>query len=219
MLMQEEREQIVEYGKLLASLGLCPGTSGNLSIYNEKLGLMAISPSGMDYDRLQPEDVVVTDLEARIVDGLRKPSSEWALHTAFYKAKPHVRAVVHTHAVHCTALAALGEPIRAVHFVILDAGVDTVPCAPYRTFGTQELAEAAVEACGESRAVLLANHGIVCCGSSLPDACGLARNMEYVAQVQLLAMAAGNPNILSPEQIQKAGVRLKSYGQSKEKAM
>ncbi len=213
MLMQNERELLVEFGKRANQSGLCPGTSGNLSIYSKELGLMAISPSGMDAFSTKAEDIVVTDLNANIVDGGRKPSSEWALHTSFYKAKPDCRAVVHTHSPHCAALSALREPIRAVHFVVLDAGVDTVPCASYRCFGTEELAAAAVEACGESNAVLLANHGIVCCGKSLESAYSLAVNMEYVAQVQLLAMAAGKPHILSPEDMQQAGKRLESYGQ------
>ena len=82
---------------------------------------MAISPSGMDYFSTTPEDVVITDLEANIVDGVRKPSSEWALHTAFYRHKPHARAVVHTHSMYCTTFAVLGQPIRAVHYVIGDA--------------------------------------------------------------------------------------------------
>ena len=81
MLMEKERELIVEYGKKMSQSGLCPGTSGNLSIYNRELGLMAISPSGIDYFKTLPEDVVITDLNAKIVDGCRKPSSEWALHT------------------------------------------------------------------------------------------------------------------------------------------
>lgn len=118
MLMQEERELIVEYGKKLSASGLCPGTSGNISIYNAEKNLMAISPSGMDYLLTQPEDIVITDLEANIADGSRKPSSEWALHTIFYKHKPEARAVVHTHSAYCTTFAVLNQPIRAVHYVI-----------------------------------------------------------------------------------------------------
>ncbi len=213
MLMQKERELIVEYGKKLSNSGLCPGTSGNISIYNRELGLVAISPSGMDYFSTTAADVVITDLNANTVDGCRKPSSEWALHTSFYKAKPDCGAVIHTHSVHCAALSALGEPIRAAHFVICDAGVDCVPCAPYKTFGTEELAKEAVKVCGDSNAVLLANHGIVCCGKDISSALSLAVNMEYVAQVQLLAMAAGKPNILSKNDIDRALTRLENYGQ------
>ena len=95
MLMQEERELVVEYGKKMSAARLSTGTSGNISIYNAEKGLVALSPSGMDYFSTTPEDVVILDLDAKVVDGKRKPSSEWALHTTFYKHKPHARAVHH----------------------------------------------------------------------------------------------------------------------------
>lgn len=215
MLLQEERELIVEYGKILSTSGLCPGTSGNISIYNAEKGLMAISPSGIDYFSTLPEDVVITDLEANIVDGSRKPSSEWGLHTTFYKHKPHARAVVHTHSVYCTALSILGEPIRAVHYVIGDANSDIIPCAPYQTFGTVELAEAAIKVCGDSDAVLLGNHGMVVCGKDIGSAFGLARNAEYIAHLQILASCIGKPNVLSHEQMAEVLEKFKSYGQPK----
>ena len=213
MLMQEERELIVEYGKKMSAARLSTGTSGNISIYNAEKGLMAISPSGMDYFSTQPEDVVITDLEANIVDGARKPSSEWGLHTAFYKHKPQARAVVHTHSMYCTTFAVLGQPIRAVHYVIGDTGVATVPCAPYYPFGTLELAEAAIKVCGESNAVLLGNHGLVTCGKDINSAYGLACNMEYIAELQYRAMCIGKPNILSDEEMADVMERFKSYGQ------
>ena len=122
MLMQEERELVVEYGRKMSTDRLSTGTSGNISVCNAEKGLMAISPSGMDYFSTTPEDVVITDLEANIVDGVRKPSSEWALHTAFYRHKPHARAVVHTHSMYCTTFAVLGQPLRAVHYAIGDTG-------------------------------------------------------------------------------------------------
>ncbi len=215
MLMQEERELVVEYGKKMSAARLSTGTSGNISIYNAEKGLMAISPSGIDYFSTKPEDVVITDLDAHIVDGERKPSSEWALHTTFYKHKPHARAVVHTHSVFCTTFAVLGQPIRAVHYVIGDANTATVPCAPYRTFGTVELAEAAMEVCGNSDAVLLGNHGIVVCGKNIASAYSLASNMEYIAELQYRAMCIGQPNILSDEQMAEVIERFKSYGQPK----
>lgn len=215
MLMQEEREQIVEYGKMASASGLCPGTSGNMSICNAERDLIAISPSGMDYFDIRPEDVVITDRGGHVVDGSRRPSSEWALHAVFYRDRPECRAVVHTHSVYCTTFAALGEPIRAVHYVLCDAGTDLVPCAPYRTFGTEELAEAAIAACGKSHAVLLANHGMVAWGGSLAEAYGAARNVEYVAQIQYRAACIGKPNVLTAEQMDAVFERARSYGQPK----
>ena len=213
MLMQEERELIVEIGKLMSSSGLCPGTSGNQSIYNPELGLMAIKPSGITYDETKPEDVVIMDLESHIVDGKRKPSSEWDLHTEFYKHKPACRAIVHTHSRFCTTFAVLGKPIEAVHYVLADASCYEVPCAPYHTFGTPELASDAVKTCGDGDAVLLANHGIVVCGRNLNSAFGLAMNLEYIAELQYRAMCIGQPNVLSKEQMDAVFERFKTYGQ------
>ena len=213
MLMREERKLVAEYGRQMSSAGLSVGTSGNLSVYDPERGLMAISPSGIGYFDTRPEDVVVTDLEAHIVEGDRKPSSEWALHTLFYKRKPHIRAVVHTHSMYCTTFAVLGQPLRAVHYAIADAGAAEIPCAPYYPFGTSELAEAAVETAGDSDAVLLGNHGLVACGRSLAGAFGLARNLEYVAELQYRALCVGTPNILTGAQMADVMERFQSYGQ------
>lgn len=213
MLMQEEREQVVEIGKQMSSSGLCPGTSGNQSVYNPELGLMAIKPSGIGYFETKPEDVVIMDLEGNIVDGKRKPSSEWDLHTVFYRNKPECRAVVHTHSTFCTTFAVLGQPIQAVHYVIGDANTHEIPCAPYHTFGTVELAEDAIKYCGSSDAVLLANHGIVVCGKSLKGAFGLAKNLEYIAELQYRAMCIGKPQVLSKEEMDIVMESFKSYGQ------
>ena len=211
--MREERELIVEIGKQMSSSGLCPGTSGNQSIYNPELGLMAIKPSGIGYMETTPEDIVVMDLESHIVDGKRKPSSEWDMHTEFYKNKPSCRAIVHTHSRFCTTFAVLGKPIEAVHYVLADANCYEIPCAPYRRFGTPELANEAVKACGDGDAVLLANHGIIVCGKNLKSAFGLAETLEYVAELQYLSMCIGKPNVLSHEQMAEVFEAFKSYGQ------
>lgn len=213
MLMREERELVVEYGKKMSADRLSTGTSGNISIYNAEKGLMAISPSGIEYFQTLPEDVVITDLNATIVDGARKPSSEWALHTLFYKSKPNARAVVHTHSMYCTTFAVLGQPIRAVHYAIADANTASVSCTPYYPFGTVELAKAAVKTAGKSNAVLLGNHGLVVCGKDIAGAYGLARNMEYLAELQYRAVCAGTPNILSDEAMADVIERFKTYGQ------
>lgn len=213
MLMRCEREALVDYGKKLSLEGLCPGTSGNLSVYDPDSGLMAITPSGLNYFETRPEDIVITDLSGNIVDGGLRPSSELNLHAAFYRAKPEARSVVHTHSVFCTTLGILGEPIRAVHFMIGAANSREIPLAPYVTFGTEALAEVAVRFCGGSKAVLLANHGLVTYGGSLADAFELAVTLEYVAQLQYRARCAGSPNVLDDEQVDAAIERFRSYGQ------
>ena len=216
MLMNAARREIAAYGRRMSADRLSTGTSGNLSIYDPEQGLMVLSPSGMAYDAIAPEDVVVMDLEAHVVEGKRKPSSEWALHTAFYRAKPQARAVVHAHSMYCTTFAILGQPLRAVHYMIGSAGADVIPCTPYQTFGTPELAAAAVETCGNIDAVLLANHGLVACGADLERAYALACDLEFLAELQYRAMCIGTPNILSLEQMAEVLERFRSYGQPKD---
>lgn len=211
----EEKKELVEYGKKMSSEGLSSGTSGNLSIYLKEEGVVLITPSGIGYFDTTPEDIVAMDLEGNIIEGTRKPSSEWHLHTLFYKNKPEARAVVHTHSKFCTTLSTLRMPIKAVHYVIADAGTNEVPCAPYRRYGTEELAKVAVESAKESNAVLLANHGIVVCGKSLKSAYGLAKGMEYVAEIQVTAMSVGEPVVLSKEEMDEVLEGFKTYGQVK----
>ena len=211
----EEKKELVEYGKKMSAEGLSSGTSGNLSIYLKEEGVVLITPSGIGYFDTTPEDIVVMDLEGNIIEGSRKPSSEWHLHTLFYKNKPEARAVVHTHSKFCTTLATLRMPIKAVHYVIADAGTNEVPCAPYRRYGTEELVKVAVESAGESNAVLLANHGIVVCGKNLKSAYGLAKGMEYVAEIQVTAMSVGEPVVLSKEEMDEVLEGFKTYGQVK----
>lgn len=215
MKLTEAREQLAAYGRKMSLEGLSTGTSGNLSIYSPEEGLMAITPSGLDYLSMTPEDIVVTDLEAHVVEGNWKPSSEWALHTLFYKRHPEARAVVHTHSIYCTTLAVLGQPLRAVHYAIAAARVTEIPCAPYCLFGTEELAKQAVETCGTGRAVLLGNHGMVAWGESLPKAYALAQDMEFAAELQWRAAAVGTPRVLTEEEMAAAMKRYETYGQPK----
>ena len=213
MLLQKERKQIVDYGIRMSEAGMCPGTSGNISFYNAEKGYMAISPSGLDYASTRPEDVVVMDFDGHIVEGKRKPSSEWDLHSVFYKRRPDIGGVVHTHSIYCTTFAVLGRPIQSVHYAFEAAGVAEIPVAPYYPFGTVELAEAAAETCGNGNAVLLANHGVVACGKDLAAAYALAVNLEYVAELQYRAECIGKPNVLTDAQMRDVMERFRTYGQ------
>lgn len=213
MIFEKERKQLVEYGKLVSKEGLSSGTSGNLSIFLPEEKLVLISPSGIGYFDTRPEDIVVMNLEGEVVEGDKKPSSEWHLHTLFYKNKAHARAVVHTHSVYCTTFASLRMPISPVHYVIADTNSYQVPCAHYERYGTKKLAEEAVKAAGKSDAVLLANHGLVVCGTSLPTAYGLAKEVEYIAEIQYRAMSIGKPVLLTEEEIKEVSEAFKTYGQ------
>ena len=216
MLMKTAREEIVEYGKRMAADGLTLGTAGNISVYDPELGYMAISPSGIPYSDTKPEDVVIMDLHGNIVEGDRKPSSEFALHSVFYLTDIGAKAMVHTHSMYCTILACMGEPLRSVHYAIAEAGTDVIPLVPYHTYGTPELAQATAKALeGGNRGVLLANHGMCASGVSLKNAYGLALTMEWCAQVQWRCLSAGKMNVLAREQMEVVMEHYKTYGQNK----
>ena len=213
MILKELREQITEYGKRMCAAGLSIGTSGNLSILDPETGYMAISPSGIGYFETEPEDVVVMIPGGEIAEGKRKPSSEHALHAAIYRARPDARAIVHTHSRFCTTFACLGEPLPPVHYAMASGGVREVPCAPYATFGTPELAAVTAEAMRTSNAVLMANHGMTALGPDLPGAFALAENVEFVAELAWRARCIGTPRVLTEEQMEEAITRFGSYGQ------
>jgi len=211
--LEEKRQVIVEYGKKLVTAGLTRGTGGNISVLDEKSKLMAISPSGMDYFETKPEDVVVMDLNGKIVDGFRKPSSEWRMHLIFYQKREDVGAVVHTHSMFATTLATLHWEVPPASYLIAYAG-KKVPCAPYATFGTQEIADAAYNAMGEEyNAVLLANHGLIAVGPDMPSAFGIAEIIEMVCEIYYRAKCVGEPVILPDEEMELMLEKFKTYGQ------
>lgn len=216
MLMEKERQEIVNYGKKMSSAGLSKGTSGNISAYDPESGYMAISPSGLDYFETAAEDIVILDLDGKIVEGCRKPSSEHALHATIYKLHPDARGVVHAHSTYCTTFACLKQPIEAVHYLLAGAETFRIPCADYATYGTEELAEKVSEVNGEGLAMLLANHGMVAYGPSLSKAFNVAENVEWVAEIQWRTMCVGKPAVLSKAEIDVVIESFKTYGQVEE---
>ncbi|MDI6601041.1 MAG: L-fuculose-phosphate aldolase [Thermoanaerobacteraceae bacterium] len=214
MLLEEERNLIVAYGKNLITHNLTTGTGGNLSIFNKKEGLMAISPSGIDYFETKPEDVVIMDLEGKIVDGTRKPSSEYEMHRIFYRKREDVGAVVHTHSTYSTVISCLRWTIPAVHYLVAFAGKD-VRCAEYATFGTREIAENAFEGMKDRNAVLLANHGLLTVGPDLPSAFNTAEEIEFCAEIYYRTKCIGEPVVLSDDEMELMMEKFKTYGQKK----
>lgn len=213
LLMQEEREQIVEYGKRLITSGLTTGTGGNLSIFNRELGYLAISPSGVEYFLTRPEDVVILDLQGRIIDGDLKPSSEYEMHAIVYRNRDDVSAMVHTHALYATTISCLRQNLPAVDYLVACAGGKDVRCAEYATFGTKELAVHAFEAMQGRKAVLLANHGINVVGTTLAEAFGSLEQLEFCARLYWQSKAIGQPVILEDEEMEMMVERFKGYGQ------
>ena len=214
MLKRELREQIVTYGKKLITAGLTTGTGGNLSVIDRERGLVAVSPSGMDYDETTAEDVVLLHLDGTVYQGERKPSTEAPMHCMFYAARPDRSAVIHTHSPAVTALSCYRKPLPPVSYIIAMAGGNEIPCAPYRDFGGEELGKAAVEAAGSCDAVMLSNHGLVCLGKDLDSAFQLAAQIEFCAEIYLRCLAAGQePVLLTEEEMTRAQKRFGTYGQ------
>jgi len=216
MILLEERKEIVEYGKKLVTSGLTKGTGGNLSVFNRKENLIAISPSGIDYFDIKPEDVVVLDIDGNIVDGEKKPSSELDMHLIFYRNRTDIDAIIHTHTVFATTLSCLNITLPPVHYMVALAGLD-VRCARYATYGTKELAENAFEAMEDRYAVLLANHGLLAGAKDLANAFNITEEIEYCAELYYRTKSIGNPVILPEDEMKIMLQKFKTYGQVKKK--
>ncbi len=212
MLMEKERDAIVRFGKKMLTARLTSGTGGNLSIFDRRLGLVAISPSGIEYDEMAPSDVVVVDMNGSTVEGSRKPSSELNFHMAVYRRRSDVQAVVHTHSPYATTIACLNWEIPAVHYLVAFSG-RKVPLAPYATFGTVELAANVAAALGDCNAVLMANHGLVTVGSNLPTAFAAAEEIELVARIYYQTKCIGEPVIIPDEEMSRVMEKFATYGQ------
>jgi L-fuculose-phosphate aldolase len=211
-MLSELREQIVAYGLKLIRSGLTTGSGGNLSLLSRNEGLIAIGPSGIDYDDVTVDDVVIVDRQGQIVAGQRKPSSELGFHLALYDARPDIAAVVHTHSVYATTIACLHWEIPAVHYLVAFSG-DKVPLADYATFGSAELARNVVRGIGDYNAVLLANHGLVAVGVDMNSAFNVAEEIELVARIFYQAKSIGEPVMVAPDEMRRVTEKFTSYGQ------
>jgi len=213
MILEKERKDVVKYCQKLITAGLTKGTGGNISIYNREQQLMAISPSGIDYFETEPEDIVVIDINGKIVDGKRKPSSEHEMHRIFYLKRDDIDAVVHTHSIYSTVLATLRQPLPASSYLVAFSGLD-VRCADYASFGSMELAELTFEAMSNRYAVFMANHGLLTGGKDILNAFNIAEQIEHCAEVYVKARAIGEPVILDEAEMTKMIYKFnKSYGQ------
>lgn len=208
--MIKEKELVVKYGRKLIDRNLTTGSGGNISVYIKEKNQVAISPSGLDYYETKIEDVVIVDLEGNVVEGKQRPSSEIGMHLAFYKERPGINAIVHTHSKFATAIACMGWELPAVHYLLAMAG-HSVKCADYATYGTKELADNAVKAIGESNAVLLANHGLIAVGDNIESAFSTAEHLEVVSEIYYLTKTLGNPNILSKENMDEVMKKFGTY--------
>ncbi len=213
-MLLDERQTIVEFGKELITSRLTTGSGGNLSIYNRAQGLIAIKPSGVDYLKMQPEDIVILNSNGEVVEGDLKPSSELRFHLELYRHRADINAIVHTHQVYATTIACMNWELPAVHYLVGYSG-DKVPIAKYAAYGTQELSNNIIEAIGNYQACLMANHGIVTVGSTLQTAFETAEQLELVSQIYYQCKCMGEPKILSTEEMNLIAEKFKHYGQPK----
>lgn len=205
------RAEVAETAHAMSRAGLSPGRSGNVS--RRWADGMLVTPSGLAYEELEPEDIVFVALDGKAECGGREPSSEWRLHAAIYQARPEVEAVIHCHSLHATALACARRTIPAFHYMIAVAGGEDIRCAPYAAFGGRELADSAVVALEGRRACLLANHGQVAIGPDLPAALELAGEVETLAAQYATVLSFGEPAVLTCEEMAEVLARFAGYGQ------
>src|SRR5580698_3173335 len=187
---QAKRRQIIDACREMNRLGINQGTSGNISLRHDDG--MLITPTSVPYDAMQPDQIVFMKLDSAPAAGQR-PSSEWRFHRDILNARPEVNAVVHAHPPFATILAIMGLEIPAVHYMIACAGGDTIRCAPYATFGTEELSRHAVTALQDRSACLLAHHGMIAIGPSLDRAMWLAVEVETLARQYHGCLQIGTP--------------------------
>jgi L-fuculose-phosphate aldolase len=208
-----ERRQIIDACREMNRLGINQGTSGNISLRHDDG--MLITPTSVPYDAMRPDQIVFMKLDSAPAAGQR-PSSEWRFHRDILDARPEVNAVVHAHPPFSTILAIMGLEIPAVHYMIACAGGDTIRCAPYATFGTEELSRHAVAALEDRSACLLAHHGLIVTATSLPRAMWLAVEVETLARQYHGCLQIGTPPLLPKAEIENVRARMAGYGVSGE---
>ncbi|MBZ9641014.1 class II aldolase/adducin family protein [Streptomyces sp. PSKA30] len=204
-------QALVATARRTVAEGLVVGTSGNVSVRVRDTVL--VTPSGVPYDRLTPDDLTAVDLDGRQVRGTLVPTSELPMHLAVYRTTD-ARAVVHTHAVHATAVSTLVRELPAIHYMAGALG-GPVRVAPYATYGTEELAENMLHALADRSGCLLQNHGTLTYGATLDQAYDRTAQLEWMCHLWLTASSVPGltPTLLSDDQLRAAGERLRGYGQ------
>ncbi len=202
------RQQLLDTSRDLLALGLNRGTSGNASV-RFGTGLL-ITPSALPVTAMKSASMVQLAGNGDVLAG-GKPSSEWRFHCDIFAARPEINAVVHVHSVFATTLACLGKDLPAVHYMLALAGGDSVRCAPYSVFGEKTLSNQAVTALEERKACLLGNHGMIALGVDLADALAVAVEVEFVSEIYWRALQAGQPHILSRQQMLEVSAKFVEY--------
>ncbi len=212
---QDLREQVAQVARRMIESGLVTGTSGNVSARTPE-GDVLITPSGLDYAQLEPEDIVLVDQDKNLLEGSLEPSSEIPMHTGIYKVRLNAEAVVHTHSRYATTLACLGWEIPPVHYMLTTLSDEgRIPLAPYATYGTEDLAGHVGETLGEShKACLLRSHGTIAVGGSPEEAFSRTMVLEEMAEIYYRTRVVGKPILLTDEQVAEVAAKIAGYGQA-----
>lgn len=207
---QQLSRQIIDTCLAMTKLGLNQGTAGNISVRYQD-GIL-ITPTGMPYEQMTEQDIVFVSNQGQHEKG-KLPSSEWQFHLAVYQARSDINAVVHNHATYCAAVSILEKSIPPIHYMIAVSGTDHIPCVPYATFGTAKLAQYVAEGIKQSKAILLAHHGLIAAEENLDKALWLANEVELLAKwyIQLLSTQQPIP-LLSKQDMAVILEKFKSYG-------
>ncbi|MHB8124202.1 MAG: class II aldolase/adducin family protein [Desulfitobacteriaceae bacterium] len=208
------RKALLTVGKNLIASGLVVGTWGNISVWDSRREGFWITPSGMDYLTLEEADLVLINRQGKIIEGFRKPSSEFMMHLAIYSKRSDVLSIVHTHSVYATAHAVARVSIPSIVEDLAQIVGGAVEVAPYYLTGTQELADTVSIVLADKNAVLLANHGVVGVGRDLDEALKACQVVEKAAQIHALSRLLGRPVCLGIEDVElmRHGY-LETYGQ------
>jgi len=205
----EKRQAIIDACRRMNALGINQGTSGNISL-RHKDGVL-ITPTSVPYESMTPEQIVFMEMSGSFTEGQR-PSSEWRFHLDILRSRGEVEAVVHAHPTYATILAIMGLDIPPIHYMIAVAGGETIRCAPYATYGTQELSEHAIKALEGRMACLLGHHGMIAVGPSLAKALWLAVEVETLARQYHGCLQIGGPPLLSKAEIELVRRKMAGYG-------
>lgn len=208
---EDLRRKLLATAREMNRLGLNQATSGNVSVRCND-GFL-ITPSALPYQDCTSADIVWLDFSGQPKGEVeqRKPSSEWRMHRDIYRHHPQADCILHAHSPYCSVLACLERPIPPFHYMVAVAGGDSIRCAPYATFGTQELSDKVLEALYERNAALLAHHGMICCAADLDRVLELAIEVENLARVYVLALQVTEPPLLSTEQMAAVLRRFQEY--------
>ena len=213
-MLEPLREELHRLHLELPKNGLVAWTSGNVSARDPDSGLVAIKPSGVRYEDLRPEHMVIVDLDGTLVEGDLEPSSDTASHLYIYRHRSDVGGIVHTHSPYATAFAAVNMAIPVYLTAQADEFGGPIPCGGFALIGGEEIGKVAVEAIGDSPAVLLKNHGVFTVGPTAEAAVKAAVMVEDVARTTWLALQIGRPDEIAPEDVEKLHHRYRNvYGQ------